>query len=55
MSAELQVGNEHWKKHDLLAWGQAVIVEVTSEPRAAALLLFRQVAHDAASLGKAAQ
>lgn len=55
MSVGLQVSKEHWKKHDLTACGQAVMVELTRLPRAAALLEFRQLAQLEASEGNELQ
>lgn len=46
-----QVSNEHWKKHCCSAWGQAVLVEVKSEARAAELLSLRHDAQPSASDG----
>lgn len=45
------MSKEQAKKHDWMAWGQAVWVEVKRDPRAAALLSFKHVAQVAASEG----
>jgi len=46
-----QVSKEHWKKHCFSASGQAVLVEVKSEARAAELLSLRHEAQLSASDG----
>ena len=55
MSLDWQVSKEHSKKHDFSAAGQAVLVDVRSEPSAAASFELRQLAHESASEGKLLQ
>jgi hypothetical protein len=55
MSATEHGTMEHWKKHARWAAGHSVMVLVTRRPRAAASLLFRQLAQDDESEGKALQ